>query len=119
ALPEALQAWQLLLFDGHDQLAALLVGNALLFAVRIRLQAALGTQPRLERAGRVVDASVDHPRVVTGLVLTGGRLLFEDRDPLAGPAHQQLTSGRQADDAAAHHHDVVPVLGHRLRYLRL
>jgi hypothetical protein len=50
---------------------------------------------------------------VPGLVLTDRRLLLENRDPLAGAAHQELARRRQADDAAADDHDVVPLLGHR------
>jgi hypothetical protein len=51
-----------------DHLAAALVGDAALLAVVVHLACALHAQARLERAGRVVDARVDHARVVAGLM---------------------------------------------------
>ena len=51
-----------------DHLPARLVGDSVLLAVLVQLARALDAQPRLQRAGRVVDARVNHPRVVTRLM---------------------------------------------------
>ena len=47
------------------------------------LALALHAEPRLERAGRVVDAGVEHAAVVAGLVLADARLFVEHPQPQA------------------------------------
>src|SRR5262249_27469903 len=108
AVPEVLEPWQLGLVDCHDQLAALLVANSLLLAVLVRLLTALGAETGLQRTRRVVDAGVDHPRVVPGLMLPDRRLFLEDRDARARSPHEKIARRGEADDAAPHDHDVVP-----------
>src|SRR5207245_4060762 len=64
---ELLQPQKLAGVGGDDQLAATLGRDAALVAVVVQLPGALHAQPRLQRAGRVVDALVDDAGVVPGL----------------------------------------------------
>src|SRR5438445_11961791 len=52
----------------HDQLAAALARDLPLLAVLVQLARPAHAEARLERAGRVVDAGMDHARVVAGLM---------------------------------------------------
>src|SRR5437667_7688856 len=74
---QVVEAGELVLVDGDDDLAALLVRDAVLVAVRVELTAALHAEARLQRARRVVDAGVDDTAVVTRLVARRARLLLE------------------------------------------
>ena len=65
---ELVQAVQLGGVGRDDHLAAALVRDAPLLAVLVHLARALDAQAGLERAGRVVDAGVDHAGVVAGLM---------------------------------------------------
>src|SRR5438105_4227499 len=76
-----IQSRQLLLGGGDDDLAAAVGGDAALGAEGVDLAVALHAQARLERAGRVVDARVDHPAVMAALVLGDGRLFVQDGQP--------------------------------------
>ncbi len=76
------------------------------------LALALPAQPRLERAGGVVQAGVEDPAVVARLVRRQLRLLLDDGQTEAGPSAEQLMRGGEADDPAADHRDVQPVAGH-------
>jgi hypothetical protein len=89
-----------------DQLAVAARGQAALDAVVVELARALGAEPGLERAGRVVDAGVQDAGIVPGLVEALDGLALEHRDGAVGPARQQLARDREADDAGAHDHDV-------------
>ena len=62
---------------------------------------ALAAVDRLERAGLVIDARVQHARVVAGLVEGQLGLLLQHHDPRAGEFPGELVGRRQADDPAA------------------
>src|SRR5204862_4744430 len=64
---ELVEARELALVQGDDDLAAALDGDAALVAVVVQARGALDAQARLERARLVVDAGVDDPGVVPGL----------------------------------------------------
>ena len=108
-MPAALQLGQgrqLALVGGDDDLAAALVGDAVLGAEAVHQLAALGAVPRLERAGLVVEPGVNDAAVVPGLVCGEFALGLEDDQPCGGVFAQG--QGRpQADDAAADDGDVV------------
>jgi hypothetical protein len=112
---ELVQPLQLGAVGGDDDLAAALAGQALALAVLVHLVGPLHAQPSLQRAGDVVDAGVDHARVVPRLVDGELRLALEHADARAGTASQQLAGDREAEDAAADHGDVAAVgsLAHR------
>ena len=95
---ELLQAAELGGVGGDDQLAAALVGDVALLAVLVQLARALHAQARLQRAGRVVDAGVDHPGVVAGLVLADLLLALEHAHRRVRLPSRQLARHRQADD---------------------
>ena len=86
---------------GHDQLAAALVRHAAFGAVGVQLLLALHAQPRLERAGRVVDAGVNHlavARAGAGAKGVGG---LQQHDLAAG--QRQRACHRQPNHACADH----------------
>ncbi len=111
ALVDRLQAWQLGLIGGHDDLAAALPRDAVGVAELLHPARALHARARLERAGLVVDAGVDDAAVVPRLM--GGEALFllqhEQAKTRVGLAQGQR--GGEADDAAAHDGEI-GVLGH-------
>ena len=97
---------QLRLVARDDQLAALLERDAVLLAVGVQVARALHAQPRLERAGRVVDAGVDHAAVAAGLVLGDLALALEHHHARVRAAPQELARDGEPEDAAAHDGDV-------------
>jgi hypothetical protein len=86
----------------HDQLPALLVGQAVLGAVFLEQLDAPAAQGRLQGAGRVVDPGMRNPAVVRGLVGADPVLLVEDRDLRS---LRQLAGDREPQDAAADNPD--------------
>ena len=91
---------------GRDhELAAALRGDPALVAVRVQRRRAFHAQPRLQRARLVVEAGVDDAAVVRRLMGAERPLPLEHDHP--HPAQRERTGGREPDDAAAHHRDVV------------
>src|SRR5256885_443971 len=70
-------------------------------------QAQRAAQPRLVGAGLVVDAGVDAPAVVTGLVVRDVDLFLEHDEARAGRAVEDRAGRRQSHDPAADDRDVV------------
>ena len=97
---------ELRLVGGDDHLAAAQHGDLSLLAVADQPFCALRAETRLERARRVVDATVDDPAGTAGLVQADLRLLVEDGDPQARMSQRQRARRRQAQDAGAHDGDV-------------
>src|SRR5262249_54384597 len=107
ALQQVVEPRRLLFRCGDNHLAAAVGWNALLLAVCVQLALSLHAQLRLERARRVVDARVQHPAVVAGLVAADAPLLVEDAQAQLRIADEQLAGDRQADNARTDHDDVV------------
>ena len=91
---------------GDDELAAAL-GASIPWSAQYSYSRgrALHAQPRLQRAGRVVDAGVDDAAVVRGLVLAQRALALEHDH--AQPAQRQRPRGREPHDPSAGDRDVV------------
>ena len=68
ALPERHQSRDLRLVERHDQLAAMAVGDAVFIREAFELSLAFSTQSGLEGSRGVVEARVQHARVVAGLM---------------------------------------------------
>ena len=102
---------QLAFVKGDHELAAALERDAVRLGERLQTRLALAAQPSLERARRVVQAGVEDPAVVAGLVGRELRLLLEDGEPQVRRALGQAERRGQADDPAADDDDVVPI-GH-------
>ena len=100
------EARQLVVGQGHDELADPLDGDPLLGAVRLQRVLALAAEAGLQRARRVVEAGVDDAAVVAGLVGREPLLAFDEHEADVGPSAEHLASGRQAEDAAADDDDV-------------
>ena len=84
-----------------DQLAALLVRDAVLATEPLHLANAVDGEPRLERSRGVVEARVEHAAVVATLMLADLRFLLEDDDPPVTIGVQQLVCSRETNDSAA------------------
>ncbi len=106
ALVNPLEGRQLFFVDGDDHLAANFVGDALLLAELDQGLATLAAVDRLERAGLVVDARVNHARVAARLVCSEAGLFFEHDDFFTGIEPLKLITSGEADDAAADDCDV-------------
>ena len=104
---ELVQAVDLRLVGGDDQLAAHLVLDAVLVAKLPEKDAAGGAEIGLLGAGSVVDAGVDHAAVVTRLVLGYLVLFFDDRNLVARMLLRETHRGGKTDNPAADYADVV------------
>jgi hypothetical protein len=85
---ELLQARELDVVGRDDQLSATLARDLALLAIRIQLARAFDTQTGLQRAGLVVDAGVNNPRVVARLVGSDLRFALEHAHRRARMAFQ-------------------------------
>src|ERR1700704_114013 len=105
------QARELRDLRSDDQLAAAIVGDTPLLAVAIELGRALQAQPRLQRPRGVVDAGVQHARVVQALVGAEPSLALQhaDRGPRFAAGH--LTRDCEPDDPTADDREVAPLGG--------
>ena len=111
ALVDILQPRQLGRVGRHDDLAAALPLDAVGVAELLHPARPVHAGPRLERAGLVVDAGVDDPAVVTGLVGRDLRFLLQQDQPEARMGLGQGQRGGEADDAASHDREI-GALGH-------
>ena len=114
---QLLQARELGGVGRDDHLSALLVRDAPLGAVLVELASALHAKARLERAGLVVDAGVDHARAVAGLMRSHLGLALEHAHRRPRVPADQLARHRHAHDSASDNRDIAR-RGHR-RALRL
>ena len=96
--PDRLQLFGLVGRRCHDQLAAVLVGNAVLAAVMVQGLFAADAHPRHQASGGIVDAGVDHLAVARR---------GDGADALSRFQHDHLAAGlgqpardRKADDAS-------------------
>ena len=103
ALGERGQAGNLGLVAGHDELAAVVVSDALLTRIGIHRGRPSDCHPRFEAAGGVIESGVHDAGVAAGLVLSQRRLLLQDDDLLA--TQGQRPRRRQADDSATDDRD--------------
>src|SRR5919201_1440505 len=106
ALMERFEPRQLLVANGDDHLPAPLRGNPFFGAVPVHRRRPRDRQPRLQRAGRVVDAGMDHARVVAGLMARGTGLLLEDAQAEPRMTQKQLAGSAKPDDPGADDDDV-------------
>ncbi len=96
---ELVEATELALIAGDDQLAAAFVAHALAFAQLVQLPRALHAQPRLQRPRPVVDARVHHTAVARGLVATDAFVGLQHAQPLhpvAGGSARGPLPGRRS-----------------------
>ena len=105
---ELLEPWDLRVVGGDDDLPAAQDRDPALVTVGEHPRRALDAEPRLERAGRVVDAAVDDAARMARLVrpTTGSLSSTAMRAP--GRRCLELARGREADDARADDGDVEP-----------
>src|SRR6266851_1516276 len=68
---------------------------------------ALHAQLRLERAGAIVDARMQHAAVVSGLVLSQLAFLLQQRQTQLGPAVEQLVGECNPDNPTADYRHIV------------
>ena len=99
--PDVLQRRQLLLAGGDHQLAQPGVRDSRSRAVRVERVAAPDAEARLPRAGRIVDARVDHLGVPGAGVEPDESLLFDEEHFAAGK--RQPPSNRQPHHSGADH----------------
>jgi hypothetical protein len=84
-----------------EHLANLVVGQASLGAELLEQPDAAAAERRLQRAGLVVEARVDHARAAAGLVRSEPVLLLEEGDLRVGADVEQPVGHGRADDASA------------------
>ncbi|MNE35350.1 hypothetical protein D3C80_1291040 [compost metagenome] len=76
AVPQRAHALHFQVVGGYQQLAALVVGNAVLVTEGLGGLVAFQAETRLQAARRVIDAGVDDAAVMAGLVLGRAGLFF-------------------------------------------
>ena len=106
AFVERLHARQLRWLGGDQQLAALLVGDALIATEPRRGLHALMAEPGLETSRLVIDTGVDDSAVAPGLVARQRGLLLQHRDGDPRKPLRHLHRRRQPDDAPANHREI-------------
>ena len=100
------------LVGGHHQFPAPVVDNSTLGAEVGHPFAALDGQSGLQRTRLVVDACVEDPAVVAGLMGGQRRLLVEYHYQRAGQPGGERPGSGKADDPPADHHHVDPGAAH-------
>src|SRR4051794_12814681 len=90
-----------------DQLSTDLMGDIVLLAELDHLPDSADRQARLDRAGLVVDAGMQHPAVIPGLVPPDRWLFLEHGHPGRGEFLDKPQRGGKSDDSSAHHQDSV------------
>ncbi len=106
AFVERLHAGKLRGLGSHQQLAALLVGDAPLATEPRRRLHALATELGLETSRLVIDTGVDDPAVAPGLMARQRGLLLQHRDGDPRKPLRHLHRRRQPDDAPAYHREI-------------
>ena len=107
ALLEIGEPIQLGFVERDDQLAAGLVGDAVLVGELLHARLALHAELCLERAGLVVDAGVQHAAVVSALVLPRPVFLVHNGNQQLWMTSVQLASRTQPDDSCSDDDDVI------------
>ncbi len=111
AAVELVEPRQLVLARRDDDLAAAEHRDAALVAVREQPLRAVDAEPRLERAGRVVDAAVDDAARAPGLVARRRSAPCRAPRAAARPPRLELPRDREPEDPRADDGDVVAVAG--------
>ena len=106
SLLERIEATQLRLVEGDDQLARVLDRHVVGLAVGLQVRLALAAQSRLERARLVVETSVQDAAVVARLVRRDHGLLLEQHHAQPGPLLEQAQGRGQTHDAGADDGDI-------------
>src|SRR5262249_12406271 len=101
-LPDPLDRGQIFVPTGHQELADLLMGYAVLSAVLVERAPALETEHRLQAAPGIIEPGVDHLAVARGGLGADPSLLLED-EPLAS-VERERTGDREAHHARPHNH---------------
>ena len=101
AVADVGQSRQLLAGQRDDELARVADRDPVCLGVGFECGLALAAERRLERSRRVIQAGVDHARVVPRLVGREGRLLLEDGDAEARSCLQEPQSRGETDDPAS------------------
>ena len=112
---ELIEPGKLTLVGGDDQLAVLARLDSPLAAIGVEQAGPLDTEPRLERSRRVVDARVDHPAGMGGLVGRQPVLALQHAEAGFGVPGEKLARHRESQYAAADDDEVAACrrLGHR------
>lgn len=88
SLVKMLKPRQFLCISRNDDFTAKLVGNGVLVTKTDQSAFTSHTRPRLQGAGIVIHAGVNHTTVVPTLVLGNPWLLFKHNQPQTRPARQ-------------------------------
>src|SRR5918998_1249555 len=103
---ELIQPSDLALVAGDDHLAAPLVRDCMLFAIRVHLARARDAQASLERAWGVVDAGVNDAAVGAGLAPGHALTALEHRGSQVRAPARELAGDRQTEDACADDNEI-------------
>ena len=105
-LVNPLEGRQLAVVDGDDHLAADLVGDPLGRAKLLHRLLAGPAVDRLERARLVIDARVQHARVVAGLMMGQLGFFLEHHDAPAGVLPCDLIGRGETDNSSANNRNI-------------
>src|SRR5436309_2343845 len=104
-------------FGGHYHLATDLVRDAVLTAELRHLANSFHCQPRLKRAGLVIQTAVEDAAVVRALVQPDRRFLFQNGDGPPGMPANEFKRGCKTNQPAANDQQL-PALIHEWEGLR-
>ncbi|MCY1435616.1 hypothetical protein D9M71_517170 [compost metagenome] len=106
-VPQRAHALHFQIVRGHQQLATLVVTDAVLVAEGLGGLVAFQAETRFQAARRVIDAGVDHAAVVAGLVLGRAGLFLQQEDFRVRVNLGQLHGRGHAHNAATDDDEVV------------
>jgi len=89
------------LVDRHEDLAVLFVGQTFDLTKGTKFADSINAEFRLQRTRLVVHAGMNHPAVVSRLVLTDPGFLLENDQSESRSRLEQAESGGETDDASA------------------
>lgn len=104
AMNQGLEGWVLVIVGGDDELSGLAVGYCMCCEPWIEKLSSPDTEACLQRAGRVVQASVNHLAVSRADSGTEPIFALEHEDFAALPS--ECSGGRQADDSCSYDDDI-------------
>lgn len=109
ALEESLHMDALAIIGGDEKLAAIFEFYAVFHAESLSRGSAFAAKSGLQTSRRIINARMDDPAVVPGLMAGNGGFFFQNNDRGTRPCPQNFAGGRQADNPSANN---CKIIGH-------
>jgi hypothetical protein len=105
-LVDLFQMRKFLLVGGHNQFSAYIVSDAVVLGELDEFAAAIHAVDGLQRSGLVIDTGVDHPAVMSGLVIGQSFFFLNQKNAQVRIMQLQFVQGSGTYNASADNGDV-------------